>query len=175
MNKLRIEIEPDFETAQQLYPTVLELIANYTRFCDEFGDENSVEYQKLSEKLTQITLKDISQYDLWEWWEAEGIENLSFDICLPEPKIIKDISKQELTEIVQRIKKSDFTAQHKNNFIHSFYIRTVFPGGYFYNFLKLNFKYFHHRLFQRNKDQNGKYFEYSTEEIVEQLWAKKSK
>ena len=29
MNRLRIEIEPDFETAQQLYPTVLELIANY--------------------------------------------------------------------------------------------------------------------------------------------------
>ncbi|WP_287906831.1 hypothetical protein [Acinetobacter sp.] len=174
MNKLRTEIEPDFETEQRLYPTVLELIANYTRMCDEFGDEDSVEYQKLSEKLTQITRKDISQYDLWEWWEAEGIENLSFDICLPEPKILKDISRQELTEIVQRIKKSDFTAQQENAFIYSFYIRTVFPGGYFYHFLELNFNYFHHRLFQRNKDQNGKYFEYSTEQIVEQLWTEKS-
>ena len=62
-------------------------------YCDEFGDEDSLEYQKLSEKLTEITSKDISQYDLWEWWETEGIENLSFDICLPEPKIIHNISK----------------------------------------------------------------------------------
>ena len=81
MNKLRTEIEPDFETAQQHYPLVLKLIANYTDYCDKFGDEDSLEYQKLSEKLTEITSKDISQYDLWEWvWEAEGIENLSFDI-----------------------------------------------------------------------------------------------
>ena len=28
MNRLRTEIEPDFETVQQLYPTVLELLAN---------------------------------------------------------------------------------------------------------------------------------------------------
>ncbi|MGO3383315.1 MAG: hypothetical protein ACTIMQ_00950, partial [Acinetobacter guillouiae] len=102
-------------------------------YCDEFGDEDSLEYQKLSEKLTEITSKDISQYDLWEWWETEGIENLSFDICLPEPKIIHNISKQELTEIVQRIKSSDFNTQHANEFINAFYLRTIFSGGYFYN------------------------------------------
>jgi hypothetical protein len=170
MNRLRTEIEPDFGTAQQLYPTVLELIANYTDYCDEFGDEDSLEYQKLSETLTEITSKDISQYDLWEWWEAEGIENLSFDICLPEPKIIHNISKQELTEIVQRIKSSDFNTQHANEFINAFYLRTIFSGGYFYNFLKLNFKAFKHQLFQRNKDQTGRYFEYSVEDIVDRLW-----
>ncbi len=126
MNRLRTEIEPNFETAQQHYPLVLKLIANYTDYCDEFGDEDSLEYQKLSETLTEITSKDISQYDLWEWWEAEGIENLSFDICLPEPKIIHNISKQELTEIVQRIKSSDFNTQHANEFINAFYLRTIF-------------------------------------------------
>ncbi|MFW2174059.1 hypothetical protein ACG95N_11125 [Acinetobacter guillouiae] len=139
MNKLRIEIEPDFETAQQHYPLVLKLIANYTDYCDEFGDEDSLEYQKLSEKLTEITSKDISQYDLWKWWEAEGIENLSFDICLPEPKIIHNISKQELTEIVQRIKSSDFHTQHANEFINAFLPPHHFLWRLFLQFFKTQF------------------------------------
>jgi len=38
------------------------------------------------------------------------------------------------------------------------------------SFLEKNFKHYNHKLFQRNKDKKGNYFEYSIEEVVEILW-----
>lgn len=169
MKKLRSVIEPDFKTAEQLYPIVLKLISAYTAHCDEFGDEDAFEYQKLENQLAQLTSKDMSQFNLSEWWEEEGIEVLAFNIVLPPPKQIK-LTKEELFEIVTRIKHCDATQHFDNDFIQSFYIYTVFLGGYYSQFLALNFKKYNAKLFQRNKDKQGQYFEYSITEIVEYLW-----
>ena len=170
MNILRPELEPNFSIAEQRYPVILKLISDYTEYCDAFGDEDSSEYQKLEGELHQLTAKDMSQFNLYEWWEEEGIEVLSFRISLPEPKVMHNISKNELTEIVKRIKKLESDSLHPNDFINTFYIYTVFGDGYFYKLLELNFKQCKHQLFQRNKDKSGQYFEYSVEEIVQQLW-----
>jgi len=165
--ELRKEIEPDIETAEKLYPEVLELILAYTDYCDENGDEDNSEYQKLENKLHGITGKDISRFNLWEWWEAEGAENLSFDISLPDPKIVDNILKTELIEIVKR--KMTFVMHNDNDdsFKGQFHYRF---GNFYIDFLEKNFKTYNPKLFQRNKDKNGNYFEYSEDEIVEKLW-----
>ena len=100
---MRKELEPKMETAKKLYPEIIKLIEEYTEYCDENGDEENIEYKKLENKLHEITGKDISQYNLWEYWEEEGLEVLSFRIALPEPIIVNDITKDELAEIVKRI------------------------------------------------------------------------
>lgn len=165
--ELRKEIEPDIETAEKLYPEVLKLILAYTDYCDENGDEDNSEYQKLENKLHGITGEDISRFNLWEWWEAEGAENLSFDISLPDPKIVDNILKTELIEIVKR--KLTFVMHNDNDdsFRGQFHYRF---GDFYIDFLEKNFKTYNPKLFQRNKDKNGNYFEYSEDEIVEKLW-----
>ena len=168
--KLRKEIEPQFDVAEKKYPEVLKLILDYTDFCDENGDEENLEYQKFEEKLHQMSGKEMSQFNLWEWWEAEGAENLAFDIVLPDPLKVDNISKEELYEVIRRLKNVEEPDEKVSDFVSMFYMRTIFGNSYFHKWLQLNFKSFRLNLFQRNKDKNGNYFEYSIEEIVEILW-----
>jgi hypothetical protein len=167
--ELRKEIEPDFDTAEKLYPQVLTLILAYTDYCDENGDEDNSEYKRLENRLQEMTGKNMSQFDLWEWWEADGAENLAFDICLPDPKVVDKITKEELAEIVRRLKTFE-EPYDKESFKGMFYVSTVFGNGFFHKFLELNFATYNYKLFQRNKDKQGNYFEYSRGELVEKLW-----
>lgn len=167
--ELRKELEPDFETAEKRYSKVLKLILDYTDFCDENGDENSIEYKKLENKLHEITGKDMSQYNLSEWWEADGAENLAFDICLPDPITVENITKEELTVIVRRLK--EYEEMNEDSFKSSFWNYVYSDNSNIYKlFFQCNFKTYHVSLFQRNKDKQGNYFEYEHHEIVEKLW-----
>lgn len=168
--KLRSVIEPDFETAEKRYPEVLKLILEYTDYCDEHGDEDSVEYKKLEDKLQTITGKEMSRYNLWEWWEGDGAEHLSFDISLPDPQIVKDITKNELSEIIGRMKNFEVPDLDDSSFKGIFHNYIYFGSSYFPDFLKLNFKGYDIKLFQSHKDKDGNYYEYSQEEIAEILW-----
>ncbi|WP_300674598.1 hypothetical protein [Soonwooa sp.] len=169
--ELRKEIEPDFETAEKRYPEILKLILAYTDYCDENGDEDNSEYEKLEKKLHEMTEKDMSQFNLWEWWEGDGTENLAFDISLPEPQIVENITKEELTEIVRRLKSYEEPNEDDQSFKSTFWNYTLFGNNAYYDsFLELNFKAFDDKLFQRNKDKQGNYFEFSQDEIVEKLW-----
>lgn len=168
--ELRKEIEPQFDIAEKVYPEILKSILDYTEFCDENSDEDNVEYKILEDKLNKLTGKDMSQFNLWEWWEEDGAENLAFDISLPNAKQIDEITSAELFEIVRRLKTFEEPDENDQSFKAMFYIRTVFGNSYFDKFLELNFKTYDVKLFQRNKDKNGNYFEYSIDEIVEKLW-----
>ena len=165
--ELRKEIELQFDVAEERYPLVLQLISDYTDYCDENGDEDETEYKKLEEKLHQLTGKDMSQYNLWEWWEEDGIEILAFNISLPQPQIVPGITIEELTEIVTRMKT--FVEPEDDSFKSLFYNETVF-GTYFPQFLKQNFKTYDIKLFQSHKGKDGSYFEYSIEQVVDKLW-----
>ena len=162
---IRKELEPDFETAEKLYPEVLKLILEYADFCDENGDEDNSEYEKLENKLHLITGKDMSQFNLWEWWEEESVEVLAFRISLPELQKIENITIDELREIVRRQKTWEEPHPNDKSFKGQFqdYVE-------YYDFLRLNFKKFNPELFNSHKDKNGSYFEYSQDEIVEKLW-----
>jgi uncharacterized Fe-S cluster-containing radical SAM superfamily protein len=169
---MRKELEPNIETAEKLYPKIVGLIKKYTEYCDENGDEDDMEYKKLENKLNEITGKDMSEYNLWEYYEEEGIEVLSFKISLPEPNIVNDISKEELFEIVKILKEDIFEENDKNKFMEEF---NCHLGDYYHKLLEINFKGYTNEYFNRQKGKDGKYFEYTIEEIVEKIWNKEIK
>ena len=132
---------PDFETARERYGEILRQILAYADYCDANGDEDGAKYHELEDALHKITGKDMSKFNLREWWEADGAENLAFDIALPEPNLAPDITKDELREIVERM--STFEPRETGDaFLDAFYYRPNFAakGGYFTEFLRLNFK-----------------------------------
>jgi hypothetical protein len=164
---MRKELEPNLEKSEALYAKIKALIEKYTEYCDENGDEENIEYKILENKLREITGKDISQYNLWEYWEGEGLEVLSFRISLPEPMIVNNITKEELTEIIKRINVDIFEENDGNIFLKEF---GYYLGDYYHKLLEINFTNYRYEYFNRQKGKDGKYFEYSIKEIVEKIW-----
>ena len=165
--ELRKEIEPDFETVERLYPEVLKIIMDYTEYCDENGDEDNAEYEKTANTLHQMTGKDMSQYNLWEWWEEEGAEVLAFKIVLPEPQCVHNISMDEVHEVVKRLKTDIYTSSEDGSLKELFKYHL---DEYYKLFLERNFNTYDPKLFERNKNDKGEYFEYTETEIVQMLW-----
>ena len=164
---LRKEIEPDFETVEKRYPIALKAIMSYTAHCDENGDEDLVEYNKLADYLHQLTGKDMSQFNLWEWWEEEGAEVLAFRIVLPEPQCVHNISMDELYEVVKRLKTDIYTPSEDGS------LKEIFKyhlDEYYKLFLERNFNTYDPKLFERNINDKGEYFEYTEAQIVQMLW-----
>ena len=122
--RLRKEIEPDFETVEKRYPIALKAIMSYTAYCDENGDEDLVEYNKLADYLHQLTGKDMSQFNLWEWWEEEGAEVLAFKIVLPEPQCVHNITMDEVHEVVKRLKTDIYTPSEDGSLKELFIVTT---------------------------------------------------
>ena len=165
--ELRKEIEPDFETVEKRYPIALQAIMSYTAYCDENGDEDLVEYNKLADYLHQLTGKDMSQFNLWEWWEEEGAEVLAFRIVLPEPQCVHNISMDELYEVVKRLKTDIYTPSEDGSLKELFKYHL---DGYYKLFLERNFNTYDPKLFERNINDKGEYFEYTEAQIVQMLW-----
>ncbi|PBI87593.1 hypothetical protein BSF41_30300 [Flavobacterium sp. ACN2] len=166
--KLRKEIEPQLEVAEKLYSKILKSLIEYAEFCDENDDEENVEYQKLEEKLHILTRKDMTQFNLWEWWEEEGVEVLAFRIALPNPLEVENITKEELSEIIcNRLQWSDDFDDDNFNGKFSLYL-----DNYYHDFLKLNFKrtYNYSKIFCTQKNKDKSIFELTNEEKVEKLW-----
>lgn len=168
--QLRAELEPQFDVAEKLYPEIYAAIMEYTAFYDENGDEGNAAYKQLEAKLKNLTGKDMAEFNLWEWWEAEGAESLAFAISLPTPKQVDNVTLEELTELVKRAQGFNGPSDTDTDFRAAFYDCLVFSVRYFHKLLELNFEAYSHKLFQRNKDAAGNYFEYSTAEIVARLW-----
>ena len=174
---MRKELEPNMKIAEKLYPQIKHLMEKYTEYCDENGDEEEIEYKKLENKLHEMTGKDMSQYTFWEYWEGEGLEVEAFRIALPEPNIVMDITKDELKEIIEILKAPKFDEHGKiiqkngdNEFSQMF---RLYLDKYYYKLLKMNFKSYKPEYFNSQKGKDGKYFEYSVEEVVEKIWCKK--
>ena len=165
--RLRKEIEPDFETIEKRYPIALKAIMSYTAYCDENGDEDLVEYNKLADYLHQLTGKDMSQFNLWEWWEEEGAEVLAFRIVLPEPQCVHNISMDELYEVVKRLKTDIYTPSEDGSLKELFKYHL---DEYYKLFLERNFNTYDPKLFERNINDKGEYFEYTEAQIVQMLW-----
>ena len=165
--QLRKKIEPDFETVEKRYPIALKAIMSYTAYCDENGDEDLVEYNKLADYLHQLTGKDMSQFNLWEWWEEEGAEVLAFRIVLPEPQCVHNISMDELYEVVKRLKTDIYTSSEDGSLKELFKYHL---DEYYKLFLERNFNTYDAKLFERNINDKGEYFEYTEAQIVQMLW-----
>ena len=169
---MRNEFEPDMAVAKKLYPQIKELLEKYTEYVDENGDEENIEYKKVEKKLHEITGKDMSQYDLLYYWEGEGLEVESFRIALPDPKIVNDITKDEVIEIVKRMDKHFFDdngeyekIDGEDEFTHQF---KLYLKEYYHELLKINFK---KKYVQYFSGQKGKGL--SIEEKIEKMLEKK--
>ncbi|CAA9200048.1 hypothetical protein FLA105534_02944 [Flavobacterium bizetiae] len=172
--QLRKEIEPQLDIAEKFYSEILKSITDYTNFCDKNGDEENIEYQKLEDKLHKLTGKDITQFNLWEWWEDEGVEVLSFRIALPAPPKVENITKAELSEIVcNRLECFDNWPTNRDQNDRSFEAQ-FFPylDTYYHDFLRINFKrtYNYQKIFCTQKDKDKNSFELSDETKVDKLW-----
>lgn len=165
--RLRKEIEPDFKTVEKRYPIALKAIMSYTAYCDENGDEDLVEYNKLADYLHQLTGKDMSQFNLWEWCEEEGAEVLAFKIVLPEPQCVHNITMDEVHEIVKRLKNDIYTSSEDGSSKELFKYHL---DEYYKLFLERNFNTYDPKLFERNINDKGEYFEYTEAQIVQMLW-----
>ena len=168
--RLRTELEPQFNVAEKLYPEIYAAIMEYTAFYDDNGDEGNATYKQLEAKFKKLTGKDMAEFNLWEWWEAEGAESLAFAISLPNPKRVDNVTLEELTELVKRAQGFNEPPATDTDFRAAFYECLVFSVRYFHQLLELNFEAYSPKLFQRNKEEAGNYFEYSTAEIVARLW-----
>ena len=164
--KLRPELEPQIEIAEKRYAGILNLILDYTNFIDENGDEDGSEYKALAYKLHVLTNKDISKFNLWEYWEEEGPEVLAFRIGLPDPPKSGQFSKEELMEVIRRLKTFEVPKGTEESFREQF---KHYLADYYHQLLALNFKRYTYQLFNRQKDKDGNYFEYGVEEISEKI------
>ena len=165
--KLRKEFEPQIEIARKNYSTIKKKILDYTDYCDENGDEDSSKYKELEYELHKLTGKDMSKFNLWEWWEVDGIENLAFRIALPKPIKITHITKEELKEVLTRTNPFEVPKELENDEL--LMLLHTNKRYYYHDLLKLNFDTYDYKYFMRNKDKNGNYFEYSIDEIVEKM------
>jgi len=168
-NVLRQILEPDLVPVREHYAHVKQKILDYTDYVDEHGDENNEKYRVLEQELHLLTQKDMSQFNLWEWWEADGVENLAFRICLPDPPKVDDFSREELREVVERI----CTFVEPTPEIEQDEIAWLLWGNqsdFYHQLLKLNFATYDFKYFIRNKDKSGDYFEYSIEQKIEAIW-----
>jgi len=160
--KLRPEIEPCMDIAESRYQTILDYIIGYEDYVDENGDEDNTEYARVENEIHKITAKDMSRYNLWETWEAEGPEVLAFRISLPAPVKVDNITKEEILEIVGRIVTFDPAKGEEDSFEGQF---SWYIGDYYHAFLKLNCKKYKYSDFLQQKDGSA----LSIEEIVDNL------
>lgn len=156
---------PDMKTAEKRYPIILHLLKDYEQFVDEFGDEDKVAYHLLAEKLDRLTNKKMDEYHLYEAWEGEGIEVLSFRIALPDSMLINDLSKTDLQNILHKCTDLKMCEKpwSEQTFEEQF---EIYLDDFYHKLLKINFKnYNYQKLFGKQKD--GTWL--NNEEIVVKL------
>lgn len=159
--RLNEELEPKLDIAEKIYPKVLSILSDYEDFVDQNGDEDDSEYKRVQAQLERMTGKDLSEYNLYESWEEEGLEVLAFRISLPIPVKVSKISYDDVFEIVKRLKT--FNSYDDNgSFAEQF---EYYLSDYYYELLELNLPKYDQDYFLRQK--NG--VEYTVEEIVNKI------
>jgi hypothetical protein len=152
MNKT---ILSDIEKSKETYPLVLNEIRKYSQKISDISIVDSLDssgdydmkfenlLRKLVEKLHKITGKEIafidSYIDGWDTgWTEEDFEDLSFKISLSEPKIIENISQEEMYEIFKIVKGENYKAS-ANDFIERRFFRHF--NDYFQKLLEINIQH----------------------------------
>ncbi len=99
---LRDELEPNIKKAEKSFLQVLTLISKFDIVVDK-GDENKMAH--VISQLNEVTGKCITKDDLHEYWGYTSIESLAFDISLPSPSKVENITTMEIVEIKIRLEK----------------------------------------------------------------------
>ncbi|MGI4871905.1 MAG: hypothetical protein ACRYFX_12105 [Janthinobacterium lividum] len=166
---LRAELEPQLAVAEQRFPHILRLITDYDEASDD-GDEAKI--QAVVESLRQLTGKDISEADLFEYYEAGSKEELALRLALPAPMVVAAITKAEVLEILRRLQEpQDFTKPWEElSFAEQ--VGLYYLVEYYQELLKINFPTTcRHRDFGRRWGPDGRYYKLTREELAARLLA----
>lgn len=147
------KVQPDFKQAEAIYPQVLKQLQDYELLVDFKGDEDLQFYKQMQETLEELTNKDLSNYNLYEAWEQEGIEVLAFGVALPCAVENKDLSKKELVDVLLKLENLpvSYIPWDQRSFKEKF---EIYTQDFYHEFLKQNYpKYNFQKLFGKQKDQ----------------------
>jgi hypothetical protein len=144
----------EIKNAKKVYPLVLNEIRKFglrmERHIDPFFDpffvnDKGPSDKFLLKKLHKITGKDIAVIDSyiegWEsdpFWREADVQDYSINISLPEPKIIDNITQEEISEIHEIVKSENY-----KNFTKDLFERKFFRefNDYFQKLLEINLQY----------------------------------
>lgn len=76
-------------------------IAVVGELIDAIIDKGTGEYQKELDELNQITGKELDVVEFAEYWSWTSLEMISKQLLIPDPPCIRDLTKEELVEIVR--------------------------------------------------------------------------
>ncbi|MDJ0366570.1 hypothetical protein QMK33_15530 [Hymenobacter sp. H14-R3] len=167
---LRPELKPQLSRAEQRYPRVLHLIAEYDAASDH-GDEAGL--KKVLEQLKSLTGKPISESDLFEYYESGSKEELAFRFSLPPPVRVENITQGEVIELVNRLTKQvEEPAEEWQNLTFAQQFSQYYLEDYYYELLKINCpKNYNYSYFTRQKRKNGTYYRLTPAEIIARFLA----
>ena len=111
----------------------------------------------------------MSAFNLYEWWEEEGAEVLAFRIALPDPpRLEQPLPRDAIADVVSR-RMSLFdspSGRQADDFVEAF---TVYLDSWYLQLLAQNAPHFEHNWFNRQRNRDGQWFEYSNEELTDLL------
>lgn len=170
--KLREEIEPKIVQAEEIYPQVLNLIHEYDDACDNEDDDKC---EEIARQLSELTGKEITEDDLFEHWEGLFDEELAFRFSLAEAPILSSpLSKEEVLEILQRMKVPEHESYPEIDENAPYPNEDLWYSlkDYYFSLLKKNLKlpkkFILADLFNSHLI-DGKYIEYTAEEVLEKI------
>lgn len=99
--KLRDELEPNIKKAEELFPIAMELLMQFDVAFDVFNEN---EMDEIITQINQLTDNQFDKEDIYEYWGYTSEEDLVFSFVLPAPIRVESITKEEISEIKQRIK-----------------------------------------------------------------------
>ena len=168
--KLRPELEPKIATAEKLFPQIVELITIYD---DGYDNDDREKIATAINQINSLTGKNITEDDLFEYWEGYSKEELALQFAIPEPVKVDNITKDELLEIMKRMQSFDDDGISETLSALGAPLSYILTYEYYSPLLEQNFSYPEpYGLFERQKI-NGNYIELTAEEIAEKIWTHK--
>lgn len=160
---LRKEILPEYDQVRKAYFKALKLIDKHI---DKAGNPrlNDEQSARLMKDLLKLSKKKVIDFDSKSLDKEFYIQILALASAFPDPQVVNDIRKEEVAEIVKRIRYFGISLQQQDLFDSLFNQFPQAPRSYFDRFLQMNFKtYDHNDLYDMD---NGK----SDDEMVELIW-----
>lgn len=174
--QLRDEIEPQYELFEKYYHRVLEIISNFENDdsynMEGINDNATIKLMILTDSLNQITGKKLSWQDVANKMEIMAPFHMAFNISLPHPSKVDNITRDELTEIVRRILTYKIGRYEGSVLQENYYHYTLGKDDYFMDFLRHNFKTFDEALFEKIETPTEDHFKFDENHIIERLWNK---
>lgn len=167
---LRPALEPQLSRAEQRYLRVVQLITAYDAASDQ-GDEARI--KAVLEQLKKLIDKEVSESDLFEYYESGSKEELAFRLSLPPPVRVENITRGEITELVNRLTRQvEEPAEEWQNLTFAQQFNQYYLADYYHELLRINCpKNYNYKYFTRQKRQDGTYYELTPAEIIAQFLA----